>query len=302
MRSRNVNSSDSGWSMMKQLLCFLVLTMFGATAQAHPGVGIVADSRGNVFFTDLKQVWKITPDGKLTVAVPDVHSHELCLDAKENLYGEHYWHDSQTKKWMRRVWCLKSDGGLTEILTAREGYLRDYGFVRDRMGNMYWLDRGETLVLKRRSPDGTSTPHGAAALHNAEWMTVATDGTLFLMDGGDLRRVSPDGKVTTVAARLSDMEIPPVGVSERNYHMGLWTDADGKVYVAVARERLVLRLEPGGKPEVVARSQEPWSPSGGTFDHDGKLWLLEYDSRNAVRARRIDREGRERIFPAETPR
>jgi hypothetical protein len=140
-------------------------------------------------------------------------------------------------------------------------------------------------------------------LHDAEWMTVAPDGTLFLMDRGDLRSVAPDGKVTTVAAKLSAKEIPPVvGVLEKNYHMGVWTDAIGQVYVAVARERLVLRLEPGGKPDVVARSQEPWSPSGGTFDHDGKLWLLEYDSRNAVRARRIDREGRERIFSAETPR
>jgi hypothetical protein len=298
----SVNGSNSGWPKLQQLLCFLVLTVLGATAQAHPGVGIVADSRGNVFFTDLKQVWKITPDGKQTVAVPDVHSHELCLDGKDNLYGEHYWHDAQTKKWMRRVWCLKRDGGLTEVLYARDGYLRDYSFVRDRIGNMYWLDRGQKTVLMMHSPDGNSAPHGAVELRDAEWMTVTPNGTLFLMDGGDLRRVSPDGKVTTVANKLSEKERPPAGVSEKNYHMGLWTDADGKVYIAVARERLVLRLSPGGKPEVVARSDGSWSPSGGTFDHDGNLWLLEYNSRNAVRARRIDREGRERIFSAEAPR
>jgi len=32
---------------------------------AHPGIGIVKDSKGNIFYTDLKQVWKISPDGKL---------------------------------------------------------------------------------------------------------------------------------------------------------------------------------------------------------------------------------------------
>jgi hypothetical protein len=38
------------------------VVLFAAAAHGHPGVGIVQDSRGNVFFTDLKQVWKIAHD------------------------------------------------------------------------------------------------------------------------------------------------------------------------------------------------------------------------------------------------
>jgi hypothetical protein len=98
---------------MKKLLGLLVMLAPGAAAQAHPGVGIVADSRGNVFFTDLKQVWKITPNGKQTVAVPSVHSHKLCLDPSGNLYGEHYWYDAKAEKWVRRVWCLRRAGSVT---------------------------------------------------------------------------------------------------------------------------------------------------------------------------------------------
>ena len=63
--------------------------------------------------------------------------------------------------------------------------------------------------------------------------------------------------------------------------MGLWTDKEGSVYVAVARERLVLQVRADGDTKVVARSGEPWSPSSGVFDRDGNLWLLEYDSANA---------------------
>jgi hypothetical protein len=37
------------------------------------------------------------------------------------------------------------------------------------------------------------------------------------------------------------------------------------------------------------------------FDSDGNLWLLEYDAANAVRARRIGRDGRERMFNAHAP-
>jgi len=78
--------------------------------------------------------------------------------------------------------------------------------------------------------------------------------------------------------------------------MGLWLNTEGSVYVAVARERLVLRVNSDGKTEVVARSVEPWSPSGGMFDREGNLWLLEYDSATAVRACCLDHDGKERIY------
>ncbi len=288
---------------MRKLLGLLVLLLATATAQAHPGWGIVQDSRGNVFFTDAKQVWKITPDGKVSVAVADVHTHELCLDAKDNLYGEHLWYEGDaTKKWGHRVWCRKPDGTVSDVIPAREGFLSDYSFVRDRDGNMYWADRGKETVLKKRSPDGKVARHATADFRAVERMTATPDGTLFLMDAGDLRRVSTDGKVTTVAAKLSEQKPPPARVAERHYHMGLWTDGEGRVYVAVAEERLVLRVDAEGKVNVVARSGKPWSPSGGMIDRDGNLWLLEFGPANAVRARRIDRDGRERLFDADTSR
>ena len=66
---------------MRRLIALLLVTLSTTTTLAHPGWGIVQDSRGNVFFTDTKQVWKVTPDGRMSVAVGDVHTHELCVDA-----------------------------------------------------------------------------------------------------------------------------------------------------------------------------------------------------------------------------
>jgi sugar lactone lactonase YvrE len=283
--------------MMKDLLCILVLMLAGAAAQAHPGVGIVKDSRGNLFYTDTKQVWKIAPDGKKSVAVPNVHTHELRLDAEDNLYGEHLWYEGEaTKKWGHRVWCLKRDGTLVDVIPAREGFLRDYSFLRDRAGNMYWADRGAQTVIKKRSPDGKINTHATADFRQVTWITVTPDGVLFLIDGGDLRRVAPDGKVSTVAVKLSERKPAPAEAANLNYHMGLWTDDEGNVYVAVARERLVLKARGAGASVVVARSRGGWSPSGGVFDRDGTLWLLEYSSTNAQRVRRIARDGSERFF------
>jgi hypothetical protein len=131
-------------------------------------------------------------------------------------------------------------------------------------------------------------------------MTATPNGTLFLIDNGDVRQVAPDGKVTTLAARLSAQDSAPANVTDRHYHMGLWTDERGNVYVAVAAERLVLQVQADGKATVVARSPQGWSPSGGMYDRAGNLWLLEYSTSvvqpAATRVRRIDRDGKERVF------
>ncbi len=277
---------------MKKLFCMFILLSACAIAEAHPGVGIVFDSRGNLFYTDLKQVWKIAPDGTRSVAVPKVHTHELCIDAEDNLYGEHLWYEGEaTNKWRHRVWCLRRDGTIVDVIPEREGFLRDYSFVRDRAGNMYWADRGAQTVIKKRSPDGKITTHASADFRSVGWMTATPDGALFLMDGGDLRRVAPDGKVATVARKLSGRQPAPARVSNLNYHLGLWTDSEGSVYVAVAEERLALKVRADGGSAVFARSSGDWSPSGGAFDRDGNLWLLEYSSTNEMRVRRIPRAG-----------
>ncbi|MEO6584619.1 MAG: hypothetical protein ABIO05_09860, partial [Ferruginibacter sp.] len=67
-------------------ILFLIVFLNMAHAYGHPGIAIVKDSRGNIFYSDLTQVFKIT-NGKITVVVPNVHTHELYIDAADNLYG-----------------------------------------------------------------------------------------------------------------------------------------------------------------------------------------------------------------------
>lgn len=50
----------------------LAVVAFSTVAYSHPGVGIVTDSRGNVFYTDLQQVWRVGPHGTKDVAVPNL--------------------------------------------------------------------------------------------------------------------------------------------------------------------------------------------------------------------------------------
>lgn len=278
----------------------LVLCIAAAAAVpaiAHPGVGIVEDSAGNVFYTDLEKVWRIAPDGRKTVAVPGVHTHELCLDGDDTLYGEHLWYEGDaTKKWGHRVWQRTRDGKISDVFPAREGFLTDYSFVRDRTDAMYWADRGEKTVIKKRAPDGTIAVHATGPFEDVRWMTVTRDGIVYLVDSGRLLRIAVDGRIATVVAALSAKTPPPAKVADPHYQAGLWTDTNGNIYVAVPEERLVLMVKPDGSTRIAARSSMFWAPYGGMVDRYGNLWLLETSAVNAVRVRRLGKDGNDRAY------
>lgn len=277
----------------RTLLAAVALSLLGASAAApllaHPGVGIVMDARGNVFYTDLKQVWKISPDGRKTVAVPNVHTHELCLDERGNLYGEHLWYEGdRSGKWGHRVWRRSPDGTVTDVSGPREGFRTDYGFVRDAAGNMYSAVEGTPTAFRRRAPDGTvATIALCRDCRHVRWMTAAADGTLYFTDSGDVRSVSPKGQISTLARNLSSRASHVPEREDWRLVMGLWSDGARNVYVAVYGSREVKRISPGGRVDVVVKSRFPWAPTGGLVASNGDLWLLESTFTNAVRARRV---------------
>lgn len=287
----------SSTSLVRSLLCgATLLGVLPEVADAHPGVGIVMDRRGNVFYTDLHHVWRITPEGARTIAVRNVHT-ELYLDAQGNLYGEHLWYEGEaTDKWGHRVWRRAADGTLSDVISAREGFLADYSFVRDRAGNMYWAQRGASTVIRRRSPSGVIGDHSLGPFRDVRWMTVTHHGVIYMIDAGDLVRIDADGGLRTVARRLADRSLTQFFVGDRHAIMGLWTDGPGNVYLAVYAGRLVKKVAPNGRITTVARSRTPWSPTGGMVAANGDLWLLEYSISSAARVRRIGKDGREKVF------
>lgn len=262
----------------------------------HPGVGIVLDQQGNVFYTDLAQVWRIAPDGSRSIAVPNVHTHELCLDREGNLYGEHLWYEGEASdRWGHYVWRRRPDGVVEKLLGPREGFLTDYSFVRDGAGVMYWVDRARNEIRARR-PDGAVTTRTRHPFRQVGWMTATPEGTLYLTDAGDLLRVDVEGRVTVAAGSLHERSLTQPHVGERHNLMGLWVDSVENVYVAVWGGRVVKRVAPDGTVAVVARSTLGWGPTGGLVGPEGELWILETSVTNSVRVRRIGADGRVRIW------
>jgi len=297
MRATLVAAGRVAWVSSAALVA-AVLFAGANPLEAHPGVGIVMDRQGNVYYTDLTQVWKIAPDGSRSIAVKNVHTHELCLDADGNLYGEHLWYEGEKiDRWGHRVWRLGVDGKLQDVIPAQEGFRKNYSFVRDAAGNMYWSEGDGPVEIRKRAPDGViSTVGKCASCRGGGWMAAAPQGAVLFLDLGDLRRMAPDGVLSTVAKHLESRSLTQLQVGDRHLVMGLWTDRDGNAYVAVYGARQVKRIDRAGRVKIVASSSFPWSPTGGLVADNGDLWLLEYSLTNNARVRRIRKDGSEKIF------
>ena len=264
---------------MRRPVFFAAIALFvGAAAHAHPSVSVVFDSRGNVYYSDLKQVWRVAPDGAKAVVVPGVHTHELYMDAQDNLYGEHLWYEGDaTKKWGHYFWRRTSDGRIDRVVAAHETFKNevDPSLVRDRAGNHYWADRAHKAIMKNR------TVLARGDLRDIRWMTVTPEGTVYFVDTLDLMRVTPDGRLSVVARALSTESIlDPAPVHHQI--MGLWTDRAGNVYAADYKDNVVKRIALNGTVSVVARGSALWKVTGGGIAPNGEMWVLEwmvYDAR-----------------------
>jgi len=281
---------------VRLLLLLALLAVPLQRAGAHPGVGIVRDRQGNVFYTDLFQVWRITPAGQKSVVVPNVHTHELAIDSLGNLYGEdsrYLGSGEGDDRYRHRIWRRRPDGRVTDIVPWRAGFWREYGFVHDRAGAMYWIKcpARRCSIHRRERPDARTRTTVLAAperfAHPINWMAAsATEaGVLYVVDGPALRRVDASERVTTVAANVGSQL------------MGLWPTSTGDVYVAVHAARAVVRVNlASGRITTAARSPAPWAPSGVLVAPDGALWVLEYSTASTARVRRIAPDGTARIF------
>ena len=110
------------------------------------------------------------------------------------------------------------------------------------------LERGwaaTVAVLAGDGVRGTADGVGTSARFSEPFgIASASDGTLFITDGDRLRRVSPDGRVTTLANGFS----APSGVA---------LAADGTVFVADTGHHTIRRVTPDGQVSTLAGDGTP---------------------------------------------
>jgi hypothetical protein len=281
---------------MKKLLVISYWLLASSISEGHPGIGIVKDSKGNIYYTDLSKVWKISLDGNKTIIVSGVHTHELYIDNDDNLYGEHLWYNGESQNtWGHYVWCLRNNGELMKEINPTEGFPSNYSFARDSSGNMYWVERFTTSKIMKKTKSGEIIKLVEGKFGFIGWLTCTKNGSLYFTENNKLHKLYPEGKsdsyrMETLADYIGSKSTD-FSMMGRNYDSyGIWTDAADNVYLAMIDSKKIIRIGTDRKPQTILTSNSLWTVCSGIFDNNGNMWVLENSVSNEVRARKISKE------------
>jgi RHS repeat-associated protein len=158
------------------------------------------------------------------------------------------------------------------------------------------------------SSGGDGGPAGAAQLNNPRSFAVAPDGSLYVAEasGHRVRRIGPDGIITTVAGNGNpgwSGDGGPADQATLNNPSGLALGPDGSLYIAEFSSHRVRRVGPDGIITTVAgtgnsggvinnisaTSANVSSPSGLALGPDGSLYISE--GTGSHRVRRVGPDG-----------
>jgi len=266
---------------------YIIKTAAGNGTQGYSGDGgpatqaqldfpfsVVVDPAGNVYIADSAngRIRKVSTDGRITTIVTSATSiGDLALDRSGNLY---FVGDQQIRK-------LSTDGGLSTVAgNGTWGYSGDGGpatqaqlgtpgsIAADRDGNLYISDTGNVRI-RRVAPNGTITTvagngnvgisgdGGPATQASIDTGPIAVDGAgnLYISNGPDqrIRKVTPDGVITTVVVNAQLVEIAALAI-----------DGSGNFFAGSFYSHSILRVDATGASTVVAGYGSPgYSGDGG---------------------------------------
>jgi DNA-binding beta-propeller fold protein YncE len=128
-------------------------------------------------------------------------------------------------------------------------------------------------------------------------IAVGPGGDLYVTDEASIRKVTPGGRVSTLARGgplLKPSLVSRLFSGRFGKMMGLAVDARGEVFAANYGGGRVVQVSPAGKVTSVLESSNPWSPSGVALAGTD-IYVLEFGTipgyRDAVRVRRRSPDG-----------
>ena len=198
----------------------------------------------------------------------------------------------------------------------------------DRDGSVVVSDQ-QNLAIRLITPDGTVTTiaggngrgvrdgHGSVAqFAGPRGVAVAPDGTIYVADsfGHRIRRVAPDGMVTTVAGGGAIYAPPygegawgsvrdgPAGEARLKFPHGIALDGDGNLFVAEDYTR-IRRISPAGEVSTYAGGEQSGYRDGPReearfynllaidTDGSGNVYVIDNHYEDGIAIRTIDTAG-----------
>lgn len=254
--------------------CYFVIPSLKVVA--HPGIGMVYDGNSTIYYTDLEDIWKfdITVN-EASVLIPNIHSHELCLDSLGNLYGEHYFYVEKEQKFKNYIWKYSTESGFSIIRKEQDGENTDFSFIRDAAFNPIQFSQSGELTEIIRVIEDSSQVVTKQKFQDLRWKSISQYNELFLVDLHSLYRIGSANRLELIAKDLSETKFPFSFNDEKHNVYGVWSDEEKNSYVAIYGGRQIKRIDELKNIQTVYQSSFFWSPLNGLFDKEGQLWVME---------------------------
>jgi sugar lactone lactonase YvrE len=242
--------------------------------------GLGVDSAGNIYVTDqyfgesMTSFRKITPAGVVSTLARYTHPGDspegwgVALDASDNVYMSEFGATSVT------VRKITPDGSIT--IWATLDFL-PAGMAFDQEGNLYLADT-QRSIIRKITPDGVESTFagqsdvmgsvdgtGSDALFGHPLgLTTDGSGNIYVGDETTIRKITPDGVVTTLAGQAGTFGTADGTAGDARFSSlgGLAADGQGNIYVADGDAVRV--VTPAGVVTTIAgRPYQPYS--GGVY-------------------------------------
>ena len=252
----------------------------GTLAQFRGPESLAIDDAGNLYIAeaDNYRIRKVTPDGTVTTVAGNGQQGDRDGPADHAQFGypTGIARDTQgvlyiADRGAHKIRKITPDGQVSTLAgSGIPGYTDGVGeaaqfhdpltLTIDRQGQLYVADAG-SHTIRVVSPSGrvttlAGTPvpgmadgHGRDARFN--WPTGIVhdqEGTLFVTDANNalVRRISPDGHVTTLAGNgRAGFDDGPGLTAQFNFPTGLAVDLNGNIYVADSANNRIRRISEG---------------------------------------------------------
>jgi hypothetical protein len=250
-------------------------------AEAHPGGGLVALDANTVVFGDsmYNAVWRLEKGQKPKALIKKFHAHWTTRGLDGQIYSE------SLQEMGGALYRIDLGGGKHHRI-AEETDLNALVFAAGLRGEIIF-QKGAQLML--RTSSGTVRPFkgsgvvakGDPPLQQIIAYAWATDGKLYLADGGRLRCVGDDGIVRLVARVDGKVLEPKIWNSiDAPRIWSIATDDRKRIYTALPDLGQVVRIDTDGSQHVIDRSTGGWRVTAVATFGDSVFLLESSDKTN----------------------
>ena len=299
----------------------------GSAARFNEPGSVAVDTAGNLFVVDFgnNTIRKVTPGGVVTTlaglagttgtndgtgsAARFDGPATLDVDSNGNVYVADFNNDTIRK--VTPAGVVTTLAGLARTQGTKDGpgemarFNNPIGVAVDAFGNIYVGDWGNNTIRKISSAGAVTTLAGrpgqagyadgtgtAALFSGPHHVRTDNAGDVYVADTDNsvIRKVTPDGVVTTLAGRPGNLGSAdgPCRAAQFYEPFGVGVISDGTVYVADTQNGTVRRITPAGMVTTLAGLPRHVGTSNGagsaarfnspfsvTMDRAGNLYLAD---------------------------